>query len=351
MCALALCGALAGGALALGGGESLISLSYLTQTFLPSAQSKLEEDYNQALQSAYDQAVAQVQGGESAQGGGLYSADFRSRTFSQGDVLTLPTGSGLMVLAGSGDLTHSGAVIDVTDGTAVPSGTGLTAGHRYLVGEDTSAVLIVRSGAMYLGLEGSYQFADAGTQALPFVDVAQGDWYESAVAYVYENGLFSGMSADSFAPNTPMNRAMLVTVLYRLAGSPEAELSAAQASFADVAPDSWYAPYVRWGYVQGVAAGMGEGFFAPEENVTRQQLLVMLHSFARQYLGWELTGAADLSLYGDGGAAASWARDAVSWAVANGLIVPSAEGTLRPTDPASRAEVATILMNFARLAP
>jgi len=127
------------------------------------------------------------------------------------------------------------------------------------------------------------------------------------------------------------------------------ELNAADASFTDVAGDSWYAPFVRWGYAQGVTAGMGDGSFAPEQSVTRQQLLVMLHSFARQYLKLEPTGAADLSIYGDGGQVADWARDAVSWAVSAGLIVPSGEGTLRPADPASRAEVAVILMKFSSL--
>ena len=246
LCAAGLAAALAGGALALGNGDSLISLSYLTDTFLPSAQSQLEEIQNDAMQEAYDQAAAQLQGGTGTSG--LYSADFQSRTFSQGDTITLPTGSGLMIYGGTGELAHSGAVIDVTDGTTVPSGTRLTAGHRYLVGEDTSAALAVRSGVMYLGLQGSYTFTDAGKQSLPFVDVAQGDWYESAVEYAYTNGLFSGTSADAFSPNLTMNRAMLVTVLYRLAGSPEEELNSAQASFWDVAADSWYAPYVRWGY-------------------------------------------------------------------------------------------------------
>ena len=133
LCVVGLAAVLAGGALALGSGDSLISLSYLTSTFLPSAQSQLEEINNDAMQEAYDQAAAQVQGGAGT-GSGLYSADFQSRTFSQGDIITLPTGSGLMIYGGTGELAHSGAVIDVTDGTVVPSGTRLTAGHRYLVG-------------------------------------------------------------------------------------------------------------------------------------------------------------------------------------------------------------------------
>lgn len=89
-----------------------------------------------------------------AAGAAAYSADLRSRTFRQGDVLTLPTGSGVLALAGTGEVIHSGAFIDVTEGAEVPSGSRLTPGHRYLTGEDTSAVLSVRSGAMYLGAPG-----------------------------------------------------------------------------------------------------------------------------------------------------------------------------------------------------
>ena len=206
------------------------------------------------------------------------------------------------------------------------------------MGEDTSASLTVRSGVMYLGLQGSYTFTDSGKQSLPFVDVAQGDTLDRVlVEYAYTNGLFSGTSADAFSPNLTMNRAMLVTVLYRLAGSPEEELNSAQASFWDVAADSWYAPYVRWGYVQGVTTQDRVLLLRSGAEHHRQQLLVMLHSFARQYLGLTLTGGADLSQYSDGGQTASWAQEAVSWAVANQLIVPSATGTIRPQDrPAGR---------------
>ena len=103
LCAAGLAAALAGGALALGNGDSLISLSYLTDTFLPSAQSQLEEIQNDAMQEAYDQAAAQIQSGAGT-GSGLYSADFQSRTLSQGDIITLPTGSGLMIYGGTGEL-------------------------------------------------------------------------------------------------------------------------------------------------------------------------------------------------------------------------------------------------------
>ena len=344
--ALALTAALAGGALALSGGDSLVSLSYLKNTFLPSAQTQLEQAAEKPLQDAYDQAVAKLQGGEAGVSG-LYSNTLESRTFTQGDVIGLPTGSGFFSLAGSAQVTHNGAVVDVTDGVEVASGARLTAGHRYLVGENTTAQVTVTSGVMYLGLQGSYTFTDSTAAHLPFVDVASWDWYQPSVKFVYENGLFSGMSADSFGPSVTMDRAMLVTVLYRLAGSPQDQMDSACATFDDVSPDSWYAPYVSWGVSQGVTAGMGGGLFAREQSVTRQQVLVMLRGIAVSQLGMELSGQTDLTQYGDNNQVADWAKEAVSWAVANGLITPSAENTLRPADSASRAEVAGILMNFS----
>lgn len=343
--ALTLTAVLAGGALALSGGDSLISLSYLKNTFLPSAQTQLEQAATQPLQEAYDEAVAKLQGEDGTSG--LYSEGLSSRTFTQGDVIGLPTGSGFLALSGSAQVTHNGVVVDVTDGVEIASGSRLTAGHRYLVGENTTAQVTVASGVMYLGLQGSYTFTDSTAAHLPFADVASWDWYEASVKFVYNKGLFSGMSEDIFGPGVTMDRAMLVTVLYRLAGSPQDQLESATATFDDVPSNSWYAPYVSWGASQGVTAGMGDGLFAPEQSVTRQQVLVMLRGFASSQLGVALTGQADLTQYGDYSRVADWAKDAVSWAVANGLITPSAENTLRPADTASRAEVAGILMNFS----
>ena len=342
--ALALAAALAGGALALSGGDSLISLSYLKNTFLPSAQTQLEQEATRPLQDAYDQAVAKLEGEES---GGLYSETLDSRTFTQGDVISLPTGSGWFVHSGSAQVTHSGVVIDVTDGVLVASGARLTAGHRYLVGENTTAQVTVASGVMYLGVQGSYTFADSAAQHLPFVDVAAWDWFQPSVKFVYEGGLFSGTGEDTFDPGVTMDRAMLVTVLYRLSGSPQDQMDQADAVFTDVASDSWYAPYVSWGASQGVTAGLGGGLFGPEQSVTRQQVLVMLRGCAVSQLGITPSGQTDLTQYADYDQVAGWAEDAVSWAVANGLITPSAAGELRPADTASRAEVAGILMNFS----
>jgi hypothetical protein len=142
---------------------------------------------------------------------------------------------------------------------------------------------------------------------------------------------------------------MLMTVLYRLAGTPEGELAAANISFADVPNTAWYASYVRWGAAQGITAGTGANTFSPEKQITREQLVVLLYSFASNYLGLELETGADLSNYQDLSAASTWAYDALSWAVGQGIISSSSttQLTLSPQKNANRAEVATMLRAFA----
>lgn len=346
LCALGAGAILVGGAFALSQGDSLISLKYLTDTFLPAAQTQLEQATDKTLQNAYDLAEENL----TQESPWLESSSLAPRALGQGDAVTLPTGSGCWLQRGAAVLT-SGTLIDVTDGATLSPGGALTAGHRYLASEDGQALVTVTSGAAYLGVEGSYDLAESGLDHLPFVDVSQGQWYQSAVEYVYRQGLFSGMTEDEFGPSVSMSRAMVVTVFYRLAGSPEAELNQSQnQNLIDVPAGSWFAPFVNWGYAQGVTAGMGENIFAPDNNVTREQLLVMLHSFAQGYLNMAPAGTVDLSGYADGSQVSSWAADGVAWAIANGVIDPGDGGYIRPGDPATRAEVALILMNFQSLA-
>ena len=346
LCALGAGVLLAGGAFALSQGDSLISLSYLTDTFIPSAQSQMEQQADKTLQEVYDQGKESLTGDSPW----LESASLSPKAMGQRDVVTLPTGSGCYLERGSALLSDGGVLIDVTDGSTLSAGAALAPGHRDLAAENSQAKVTITSGKAYLGVEGSYDLAESSQAHLPFVDVAQGQWYQQAVEYVYNNGLFSGMTEEEFGPSVTMSRAMVVTVFYRLAGSPEAELSQSQnQNLADVPAGSWFAPFVNWGYAQGVTAGMGENIFGPNVNVTREQLLVMLRSFAQGYLGKELSGSVELAGYADGSRVSSWAADSVSWAIANGLISPGSGGSIRPGDSASRAEVALILMNFQNL--
>ena len=349
--------ALAGGAWALANGDSLISLSYLSGSYHDSLLAEASQAADQTLQSAYQSAesglkeqqsqyLAQVGAGS---GSGSYSATLAGRALSLGDTVAVGTGAGILLIQGSATVTHDGALIDATQGTEVASGGRLTAGHPDLVGEATQAGVTVISGAAELGVQGGYTLQDSALQATPFYDVCQQDWYYDQVDYVYFNGLFSGMEEHLFSPDTTMNRAMLVTVLYRLAGSPQEELEAATATFSDVPEDAWYAPYVRWAASNSVTAGTGANTFSPDMAVTRQQIVVLLYSFGNGYLGLDFSGRADLSGYTDLDQVDDWGREAISWGVDAGILNSTSDSalTLDPQRSATRAEVATMLRNFA----
>lgn len=176
-----------------------------------------------------------------------------------------------------------------------------------------------------------------------FTDVVSSDWYYEAAKYVAERGLFDGVGNGRFAPDAPMTRAMLVTVLWRMAGKP---VSPAWGRFADVPVDSWYAAAVAWASENGIVTGVSSRSFCPDDPVTREQLAAMLHRYA-QYLG--LDTAADvsaLSSFADQSTVDAYARIPLCWAVDAGLIAGLPDNLLAPLGTATRAQVATILMRF-----
>ena len=341
---------LTGGAVALETGDSLISLSYLTQTYIPAMVAQGGAVHEEKMTQAYEaarQTLEQVSSMEMDSNGMAYSDNFQSRSYTRGDKILLESGSGFLMLSGQAIVSHNGTVIDVTTGETVSTGAALTVSHRYLVGEETSALIIVQSGLLRAGVEGAYTWEMSGEQAAPFTDVKTGDWYCSAVDYVYFNNLFAGMGNDTFAPTSNMDRSMMMTVLYHLAGDPEQERLAATATFQDVPADQWYYTFVSWAAEQGVSAGTGNGMFSPSQPVTREQVIVLLYNFATNYMGMTLEERVDISGYADYAQVAFWSEDAVSWAVACGVLSVPESGGLEPARSATRAEVASMLQNFS----
>lgn len=349
-----LCGILILCCAALGEGDGLISLRYLTDTFIPQTVQQGEAIQDRELQEAYDQAIQRAeQTAGSSTGSGSYSPDLSPRTLSQGSTVTLETGSCFLLISGSGTVRHTGTVVDTSSAAELPSGAALSIGHRYLVAEETQAEFTVSTAAS-AGFTGSYRLGQGGSAVppagdLPFTDVKSTDWFHDSIAYVYQNGLFSGMDETSFGPNRSMDRSMLVTVLYRLAGSPEDQLSAAQASFIDVRDKDWFAPYVRWAASQNITAGTGDGLFSPGQPVTRQQVMVLLYNFGTRYMGLNLYQRADLSGYSDLSRVDGWGLEAMQWAVGAGILSSTTPGelVLEPQSSATRAQVAVMLQNFA----
>ena len=173
---------------------------------------------------------------------------------------------------------------------------------------------------------------------VPFRDVSKRADYFDAVKYVYDNRIFEGTASDLFEPDTVMNRAMLVTVLWRMCGKPTA---AAPAGFADVAADSWYGPAVAWTAESGLVKGYSASEFGPEDALTKEQILTILHR-------WAGTPQAEDGFTAELENTDDYARDAMLWALQNGLIAPGQSG-LQPREPMSRAAVAEVLLRRSRL--
>ncbi len=177
-----------------------------------------------------------------------------------------------------------------------------------------------------------------GVIDLPFTDVREGDWFYDPVCYVYSQGLMTGTSATTFEPNTSLSRAMLVAVLHRLEGSPQASAG----DFIDVADSDWYAQAVNWAASVGVVNGFDDGSFQPNAAITREQLAAILCNYA-QYKGFDTSASGDLSTYSDAASVSDWAQESVEWMVGSGLLGGYEDNTLRPQGTTTRAEVASVL--------
>ncbi|MBR5228556.1 MAG: S-layer homology domain-containing protein [Firmicutes bacterium] len=178
-----------------------------------------------------------------------------------------------------------------------------------------------------------------------FADVAEGEWYESAVDFASSHGLFGGVSETEFAPNAKMTRAMLVTVLHRL----ELESAASSSgSFGDVAAGSWYADAVAWANTNKIVEGYNSDTFGANDNVTREQMAVILYRYAK-YIKMGTAAEGDLGKYTDGAKVSSWAKDAMEWAIGEGIITGRTDGSADPAGTASRAEVAIMLERLVKL--
>ncbi|WP_317854449.1 S-layer homology domain-containing protein [Chakrabartyella piscis] len=157
-------------------------------------------------------------------------------------------------------------------------------------------------------------------------------WAKENVAKAVELGLFSGITETTFAPNDSMTNAMAISVLYRVAGTPEVTTTETQ----------WYAKAVAWGISEGIVGGYND--FVPTENITRQELATMLYRYELTQSG--ATERADLSGFTDANDIATWAEDAFAWANAMGIINGMSATTLAPTEGATRAQVATMFVSY-----
>ena len=195
-------------------------------------------------------------------------------------------------------------------------------------------------------IEATFAEIEEQPTSLPFNDVSTSDWFYDEVMYAYENGIMNGMGNNQFQPNATTNRAMVVTILYRLAGSPDLSNENLGYPFADVDASSWYGDAVYWARLNGITNGISNTNFGPDGSITREQMAALLYRYA-DFAGYDVsTGGMSLSEYADASEISSYAVTAMQWANENGLITGRSATTLAPKGTATRAEVATILMRF-----
>lgn len=179
----------------------------------------------------------------------------------------------------------------------------------------------------------------------PFTDVTKDDWYYESVKYAYGKNLFFGLTENTFGSDEEMTRAMLTTVLWRYAGSP----TGFGHSFNDVQDGAWYTQAIAWGAANKIVYGLTEDTFAPDETVTREQIMAILHRYAKQLKGEELKPEVPLKGFEDQDNISGWAYESMNWAQENGLIYGrymDDKFCIAPLESATRAEVAAFLMRF-----
>ena len=180
------------------------------------------------------------------------------------------------------------------------------------------------------------------TTKLNFTDVKETDWFFKGVEYVVDKGVMSGVSENQFDPSGKLTRAMLVQMLYNMESRPACD---AENAFMDVPVGQWYTDAVIWANDEKIVSGMGDGLFAPNMEITREQMVVMLYNYAK-YKGYDVTASAGLSKFADNASVSTWAQPAMQWAVAEGYISGMGDNQLAPQGTATRAEIASVIMRF-----
>lgn len=180
------------------------------------------------------------------------------------------------------------------------------------------------------------------TTELNFTDVKESDWFFKGVAYVVDKGVMSGVSENQFDPSGKLTRAMLVQMLYNMESRPACD---AENAFMDVPVGQWYTDAVIWANDAKIVSGMGDGLFAPNMEITREQMVAMLYNYAK-YKGYDVSASADLSKFADNASVSTWAQPSMQWAVAEGYISGMGDSQLAPQGTATRAEIASVIMRF-----
>lgn len=236
--------------------------------------------------------------------------------------------------------------IDLTDYTPTREGyefTGWYADENLT--EKITSIRLTRNTTVYAGWEEIKENPSTGFEN-PFTDVSESDWFFNDVKFVYQNGLMNGTSATTFSPEGTTSRGMIVTILWRMAGSPDMEDKIWGYPFADVDATAYYGTAVYWARLNGIAGGYDDATFGPNAPINREQMAVMMYRYA-QYMGYDTTqGGMAIREYADYGQVSSYALEAMDLANATGIVTGTSESTLSPQGQATRAQAAAMFTRF-----
>lgn len=207
--------------------------------------------------------------------------------------------------------------------------------------ESTAAVTFTAE-----GIEPEMEGASVTVNVAPFVDI-DGHWAEAEIIAAYNAGLVNGIGGGYFSPDSEIDRAAFVTMLYRLAGEPQ--VSDLTTDFLDVPAGSFYSAAVKWAVNNGVTNGVSATAFAPEKSISRQEMMTMLWRYAKNVENRDVSASVDPGTFTDGDTVASWAEAAMSWALAEELVKGYPDGTVRPETTALRAQAAAIFFRYMAL--
>ena len=327
----------------------------ITDTVIENANSTYDE-WTSAGVEIYNNATVSISGGSiSGCGNGVYVDNYWAGGESYPD---LPQADVNVSISGTQISANDNAVqIYSREGqtrkAAVTISSGYFTGNLNIVDATGNETMTITGGSFsvdptaYVPEEG-YQVIGSGPYVVqvqaPFEDVAEGAWYEDSVAYVSGAGLMVGTSEDNFSPTMEANRAMMAAILYRMAGSPAVN---GENPFADVPDGTWYTDAVIWAAENGIVAGYDANTFGPTRGITREQMAAMFYRFAK-YMGYDTSASADLSAFEDADQISNYAKTAMSWANAEGLIVGMSADRLAPKATTQRAQMAAMIMRFCQ---
>ena len=280
-------------------------------------------------------------------GGTLTAAGYSDNTYSYG---VASVGGNIKFTGGSSTVSGSSAALAAQGSQSISIGkpktltpAGAAVGKTATANGKSQYMTLLGSDGKTAATAATLVYVNGSGAVLPFTDVAKDNWAYSAVDYVYTNELFSGTTATSFSPSVTMTRGMLVTVLYRLAGKPAVT---AGSSFSDVAAGTYYTDAVAWASANKLVTGYGNGRFAPNATVTREQMAAILYRYA-QLKGYDVSIGEETNIrdYTDVDEISQYAVPALQWAC-GAQLVNGVDGKLLPASGAQRDQVAAILMRF-----